>query len=167
MSHRAVIALGANLGDRAATLAAAVEQLALLKQTTLVANSDLYQSAAVKPEGVDLSAPEYLNAVAIVDTELSPPELLAQLAKLELQFGRVRTERWGDRTLDLDIISYGDVRLTDDHLTLPHPRAHERSFVLVPWLDVDPLAELPQGSVAALAAPLAHEVRHYLAEAGQ
>ena len=162
---RAVIALGANLGDRASTLAVAADALGQLPHTTLVALSSLYESAAVKPHGVDLSAPEYLNAVALIDTDLSADELLAAIAELEIAFGRVRHERWGDRTLDLDIIVYGSVEQADDHLTLPHPRAHERSFVLVPWLEVDPLAELPRGSVASLAGALAHEVRPYQAEA--
>ena len=165
MTTRAVIALGANLGDRAATLAAAARALGELPNTSLVATSAFYESAAVKPEGVDLTAPQYLNGVALIDTDLSPEELLAAIAGLEVQFGRVRHERWGDRTLDLDIIAYDQLQQADDHLTLPHPRAHERSFVLVPWLDVDPLAELPQGMVAELAAAVAHEVRPYEAKA--
>jgi 2-amino-4-hydroxy-6-hydroxymethyldihydropteridine diphosphokinase len=165
MTMRAVIALGANLGERAATLAAAAQELGAIPGTTLRALSSLYESAAVKPHGVDLSAPEYLNAVALVETDLTPDQLLQELAALELRFGRVRDERWGDRTLDLDIITYGQVQQADDHLTLPHPRAHERSFVLVPWLEVDPLAELPRGTVADLAADLAHEVRPFEAKA--
>jgi len=162
---RAVIALGANLGDRASTIAAAADALGQHPRITLVALSSLYESAAVKPHGVDLSAPEYLNAIALLDTDLSADELLAAIAELEIAFGRVRHERWGDRTLDLDIIVYGSLEQADDHLTLPHPRAHERSFVLVPWLEVDPLAELPRGSVASLAGALAHEVRPYQVEA--
>jgi 2-amino-4-hydroxy-6-hydroxymethyldihydropteridine diphosphokinase len=165
MTTQAVIALGANLGERAATLAAAAQELGNLPGTTLRALSSLYESAAVKPYGVDPSAPEYLNAVALVETDLSPEQLLQELAALELRFGRVRDERWGDRTLDLDIITYGQVQQADSHLTLPHPRAHERSFVLVPWLELDPLAELPRGTVADLAADLAHEVRPFEAKA--
>lgn len=161
MSNRAVIALGANLGERAATLAAAQQSIAGLPGTTLVATSSLYESSAVKLDGVDLQAPEYLNAVIVVSTELSPDNLLAAVAGIEQQFGRVRHERWGDRTLDLDIVAYEGVQQSLARLTLPHPRAHQRSFVLVPWLEVDPLAELPQGTVANLAAPVAHEVRPY------
>jgi len=165
MTTRAVIALGANLGDRAATLSSAAREMGSLPGTTLIALSSLYESAAVKPHGVDSDAPAYLNAVAVIDTELSADALLAAVTELEHVHGRVRHERWGDRTLDLDIIAYGHVQQADDRLTLPHPRAHERSFVLVPWLEVDPLAELPRGTVADLAVGLAHEVRPFEAKA--
>lgn len=155
----AVIALGANLGDREHSLAAALTEIAQLPQTTLRAASGLYESAALKPEGIDESAPSYLNQVVTVDTELSPIQLLASLRVMENAHGRVRHERWGDRTLDLDVIAYGELTQQDPELTLPHPRAHERSFVLVPWLEIDPMAELPQGRVAALAAPLGAEIQ--------
>jgi 2-amino-4-hydroxy-6-hydroxymethyldihydropteridine diphosphokinase len=165
MTTRAVIALGSNLGDREATLAAAALELGKLPGTELVATSSLYESAAVKPEGVDLSAPEYLNAVVLIDTELTPDELLSAIAAIELGHGRERHERWGDRTLDLDIIVYGQLQQADAHLMLPHPRAHQRAFVLVPWLEVDPLAELPRGTVADLAVDVAHEVRPFQSKA--
>lgn len=155
---RAVIALGANLGDREHTLAAALREIAALPETTLLAASGLYESAAVKLDGIDLAAPSYLNQVALVQTELTPTQLLASLRVMETVHGRERHERWGDRTLDLDIVAFGELQLDDPELTLPHPRAHERSFVLVPWLEIDPLAELPTGAVATLAAPLAGEV---------
>ena len=155
---QAVIALGANLGDREHTLAAALTQIAALPQTRLRGASGLYESAALKPEGIDESAPSYLNQVVTVETELSPMQLLASLRVMDNAHGRVRHERWGDRTLDLDMIAYGDVQQDDPELTLPHPRAHERSFVLVPWLEIDPLAELPRGPVADLAAPLTTEI---------
>jgi 2-amino-4-hydroxy-6-hydroxymethyldihydropteridine diphosphokinase len=165
MKSLAVIALGANLGERAATLSAASRAIGELPGTTVAATSKFYESAAVKLEGVDMEAPEYLNAVVLIDTDLLPDELLSAIAEIELQFGRVRHERWGDRTLDLDIVAFDRLQHSDDRLTLPHPRAHERSFVLVPWLEVDPLAELPQGKVAELVFGLAHEVRPYQAEA--
>ena len=155
---RAVIALGSNLGNREHTLAAALRELAALPETTLQAASGLYESAAVKPGGIDLGAPSYLNQVAIVQTMLSPRQLLASLRVMETAHGRERHERWGDRTLDLDIIAFGDVEQTDPELTLPHPRAHERSFVLVPWFEIDPLAELPRGSIAELVVPMHSEI---------
>lgn len=155
---RAVIALGANLGDREDTLGAALREIAELPQTTLEAASGLYESAAVKPDGIDLTAPSYLNQVAEVETELSPMQLLSSLRVMETAHGRQRHERWGDRTLDLDVIAYGDVEQNDPELTLPHPRAHERSFVLVPWFEIDPLAELPSGSIAELVKPMIGEI---------
>lgn len=140
---KAVIALGSNLGDRAGAIRAAAEQLSELGGTVLLGLSPLYQSAALKPDGVDPDAPEYLNAVALVKTDLPPEALLMELAGIEEDFGRVRTERWGDRTLDLDIIWMEDVEMVTENLTIPHPRAHERSFVLIPWLDIQPEASLP------------------------
>ncbi len=101
--------------------------------------------------GEDEDAPRYLNAVALLETRLAPGELLASLHRIEARHGRVRRERWGDRTLDLDLIAYGDERIDRDDLVVPHPRAHEREFVLAPWLDVDPDAEIPgRGRVADL-----------------
>ena len=109
------------------------------------------ESVAVKPEGPDADSPPYLNAVAIVTTRLAPSVLLAFLQAIERHYGRERRERWGDRTLDLDLISYGDIVSSDSALTLPHPRAAERDFVLVPWLSIDPDAQLAGlGSVQSL-----------------
>ena len=97
----------------------------------------------MKPDGPDASAPAYLNGVALVTTRLAPSVLLGYLHAIEARHGRQRQERWGDRTLDLDLIAFGDVRSADPRLTLPHPRAVERDFVLAPWLSLDPDAELP------------------------
>ena len=145
---QAVVALGANLGDRAATLGAAVAELQRLPLVDDVRASGAVESIAVKPDGPDAEAPAYLNAVALVTTRLAPSVLLAYLHAIETRHGRDRRERWGDRTLDLDLIAYGTVISTDAFLTLPHPRAAERDFVLVPWLTIDPDAELPgQGRV--------------------
>ncbi len=95
--------------------------------------------------------PEYLNAVLIADTTLPAADLLRRCQAAEAAFGRVREEVWGPRTLDVDVIVYGDVVSDDPELTLPHPRAQERAFVLAPWLDADPDAEIPgRGRVAAL-----------------
>lgn len=147
----AVVALGANLGDRAATLAAAVDELRRLPLVDRVRVSDVVESVAMKPDGPDASAPTYFNAVAIVTTRLAPSVLLAFLHAIEDRHGRERRERWGDRTLDLDLVAFGDVRSDDPRLAVPHPRAAHRDFVLAPWLSLDPEAELPgEGRVDAL-----------------
>lgn len=139
----AVVALGANLGDRLATISAAVDELRRLPLVDRVRVSEPVESVAVTVEGPDASAPAYLNAVAIVTTRLAPSVLLGYLHAIEERHGRERRVRWGDRTLDLDLIAYGDLRSDDPALQLPHPRAGERDFVLGPWLAVDPEAVLP------------------------
>lgn len=151
---RAVLSLGANLGDRAATLRDAVDVLA--QRVAVLAVSPFYETAPVG--GPD--QPRYLNAVVLVATSLAPSDLLALAHEVEDAAGRERAERWGPRTLDVDVVAYGDVRSTDPDLTLPHPRAHERAFVLRPWLDVDPHAVLPgHGRVADLLPRAVGEVR--------
>ncbi len=151
----AVVAFGANLGDRAATIQAAADELAATDGVELVAMAPPIETPAVRPYGVDRDAPAYLNTVAVCETTLGARELLDVLHRIEDAHGRTRTERWGDRTLDLDLIAFGDLVQDDPELTLPHPRAHERDFVLRPWLVADPLAELPgHGSVEQLLAEL-------------
>ncbi|MGH8889280.1 MAG: 2-amino-4-hydroxy-6-hydroxymethyldihydropteridine diphosphokinase [Acidothermaceae bacterium] len=142
---KAVLALGANLGDRAAGLQAAVDLLA--ESMTVLAISAIYETAPVGgPE-----QPDYYNAVVVVETTLSPSELLGVAHAAEAAADRVRTVRWGPRTLDVDVIAYDDATSDDPVLTLPHPRAYERAFVLMPWLDADPRAVLPgHGSVGEL-----------------
>ncbi|MCJ1706224.1 2-amino-4-hydroxy-6-hydroxymethyldihydropteridine diphosphokinase [Microbacterium sp. VKM Ac-2923] len=139
----AVVALGANLGRRAETLAAAVDELTRLTLTTDVRVSEPIETVAVTVDGEDEDAPRYLNAVAVLRTRLAPAELLASLHRIEARHGRERRERWGDRTLDLDLIAYGDESIDRDDLVVPHPRAHEREFVLAPWAALDPDAEIP------------------------
>ena len=147
----AVIALGANLGDRRATLLSAVREIAEAPGIELTAISSVIETPAVRPNGVDPDAPAYLNAVALVTTTLTPLALLDLLASVEQAHGRVRAERWGDRTLDLDIVDFAGMISSTERLTLPHPRAAERDFVLKPWLEVDPDAVLPgHGRVADL-----------------
>ena len=134
-----VIAVGANLGEAALVVGHALDTLAERLNGDLVARSSLYRTAPVGgPE-----QPDFINAVAIVDSNLEPPEILAHLQAMESESGRVRDVRWGPRTLDLDVIVAGDVVSDDPKLTIPHPRAHERAFVLMPWLEIDPLAKLP------------------------
>lgn len=161
---RAVVAFGSNQGDREAILGAAVRDVAALPGVTVTAVSGLVESHAVKLAGVDETAPNYLNGVLIVRTSLTPERLLDGLQRIELEHGRVRLERWGDRTLDLDIIAVTDaegtpVQQTSERLTLPHPRAWERAFVLAPWVQIEPRAELPgHRPIAELLEPVAGSV---------
>ncbi|MFF2275567.1 2-amino-4-hydroxy-6-hydroxymethyldihydropteridine diphosphokinase [Agromyces sp. NPDC058126] len=156
---RAVVAFGANLGDREQTIAAAARALADAEGVELVAVSPLYETPALKTTGVDHDAPGYLNGVLIVETALEPHALLDVLQGIETEQGRVRAERWGDRTLDLDLIDFDGRQLADERLELPHPRAWQRAFVLAPWLDLEPDAVLPgRGPVAALRAEASDEV---------
>ncbi|CAN5456782.1 hypothetical protein BH10ACT6_BH10ACT6_07400 [soil metagenome] len=149
----AVIALGTNLGDREANLRSAIAAIDAIDGVSVTGASGIVESYALKPAGVDESAPNYLNAVALVETSIDAETLLDELNLVEAEHGRVRLERWGDRTLDLDLIVYGDEQRSTARLTLPHPRAWERDFVLVPWLQVDPDARLPgRGRVDALPA---------------
>jgi 2-amino-4-hydroxy-6-hydroxymethyldihydropteridine diphosphokinase len=150
-----VVALGANLGDRAATVAAALADLARLPLTEVTASADPIESVAVTLGGPDADAPAYVNTVALLRTRLAPTVLLAYLHAIESRHGRERRERWGDRTLDLDLVAYGDLQTDGPALTLPHPRAAERDFVLGPWAQIDPDAVLVgHGRVADLLAAL-------------
>jgi 2-amino-4-hydroxy-6-hydroxymethyldihydropteridine diphosphokinase len=155
---RAVIALGANLGDRGSTLRAAAADVAAVPGVRPVASSHEVESVAVTLDGPDTAKPRYRNAVVVVDTDLGPQELLDALHAIEDAHGRTREVRWGDRTLDLDVVALQDDDGTDvlvdtATLTVPHPRAHERAFVLAPWHDADPAAVLPgAGPVADLLA---------------
>lgn len=146
----AVLALGSNLGDREATILDGVRRIAALEGVELTAVSTLHEFAALTPHGVDIDAAPYLNAIAIVQTALTPIALLEATATIETDLGRVRAQRWADRTLDIDLIDVDGVTLATDMLTLPHPRAAERDFVLAPWLEVDPEARLGGESVADL-----------------
>jgi 2-amino-4-hydroxy-6-hydroxymethyldihydropteridine diphosphokinase len=141
-----VLSLGSNVGDRVAHLRAAVDLLRGVPDLTVVAVSPVYETAPVGGPAQD----DYLNAVVLVETTLSPRELLAVAHLAEMLRDRRRTQRWGPRTLDVDVVDYAGQRLDTDELTLPHPRAAERAFVLQPWLAVDPSAELSGRSVRAL-----------------
>lgn len=146
-----VIAFGANIGDRAATIRSASAALADAPGIRNVQLSRLRNSVALTPDGRDHAAPEYVNAVALADVTLQPLELLRVLQEIELQHGRTRDVRWGDRTLDLDLIVYGGKTIREPELTVPHPHTALRDFVLAPWLELDPAAALPGvGRVAEL-----------------
>lgn len=153
---RAVLSLGANLGDRAGTLRDAVTALT---GDGLVARSTFYETPPWGP----VEQPPYLNAIAVVRGPRDAAGWLARAHELEQAAGRTRDVRWGPRTLDVDVVTVtaddGAPVLSDDpRLTLPHPRAHERAFVLVPWLALEPGAELPgRGPVADLVAALPPE----------
>ena len=135
---RAYVALGANLGDPAVTLRAALADLARLPDTTLVAQSSLYATTPVEADG-----PEYRNAVAALDTRLPALTLLRALQALEQAHGRQRPYLHAPRTLDLDLLLYGDTVMDTPALTLPHPRMHRRAFVLLPLLEIAPEITLP------------------------
>lgn len=156
----AVLAFGSNLGARGETIYDALADVDRIAGVSVLSASSLYETAAVKLHGVDLDAPRYINAVAMVGTSLPPRALLAAVNDIEQNHGRVRDERWGDRTLDIDIITYGELQQSDEALILPHPRAWQRDFVLAPWLEIDPEAVLPgHGRVDALLAATENAAR--------
>ena len=145
----AVVSLGANLGDRTARLRRGLEVLS--QHVAVTAVSPVYETAPVG--GVE--QPAYLNVVALLDS-CDPEAVFTAAQAAEQSQGRLRSMRWGPRTLDVDVIAVGAVVSPDPRLTLPHPRAHQRAFVLVPWLALDRAAQVPgRGSVSALLAGLA------------
>ena len=148
----AYVAFGANLGEPVETLRAAAVALARRPGVELVAGSPVYRTRPIGPPG----QPDYANAVARAETTLAAEALLDVLLAIEAEFGRVRDVRWGPRTLDLDLIWYGGEERATERLTLPHPRAHEREFVLRPLADLDPdlvLRGRPAGDWLAGLAP--------------
>jgi len=138
---KAYLALGSNLGDRLATLREARRRLAEADGIRLLASSGLYET---RPVGGPDGQPPYLNAVLEIDTRLSPAELLRLTQQIETAGGRVRQERWGARTLDIDILFYGAQLCRVPGLEIPHPRLHQRRFVLLPLADLAPLRVHPQ-----------------------
>jgi 2-amino-4-hydroxy-6-hydroxymethyldihydropteridine diphosphokinase len=167
-SVRAYIALGSNLEDPVSQVNAGFAALAALPVTRLVAQSALYRTAPVGYAG----QPDFINAVAAVETALSPRALLDALLAIERSHGRLRDFPNAPRTLDLDILLYGDLQLQENGLTIPHPRLHERAFVLVPLAEITPQCAIPgrgtaaellratgTGGVARLAATAAAEAR--------
>jgi 2-amino-4-hydroxy-6-hydroxymethyldihydropteridine diphosphokinase len=150
---RAYVGLGANLGNARATLEAALREIAQLQRTRLVACSSLYRSAPV-----DASGPEFVNAVVELDTTLAPSELLDALHAIERAHGRERPFRNAPRTLDLDVLLYGDRVIAAEGLQVPHPRLHERAFVLVPLAQIAADVTIPgRGRVADLLPAVAHQ----------
>jgi 2-amino-4-hydroxy-6-hydroxymethyldihydropteridine diphosphokinase len=150
---RAWVGLGANLGDAAATLEAALGDLERLPGTTLARRSSLYRSAPV-----DAAGPDFVNAVAGLDTALDADALLDHLLRVEARHGRQRNGRNAPRTLDLDLLLFGDAVVATPRLHVPHPRMVERAFVLAPLVECAPDATIPgRGAAAALLATLRHQ----------
>jgi 2-amino-4-hydroxy-6-hydroxymethyldihydropteridine diphosphokinase len=150
---RAYIGIGANLGVPAAQVAFALERLAQLPGTTLADCSRLYRSAAWGP----IAQPDFVNAVAALDTSLSSADLMQGLLDIERDAGRERVERWGPRLLDLDLLLYGEERIDAAALHVPHPRLHERAFVLLPLAELAPSLQIPgRGCVAELLESVDH-----------
>jgi len=146
---KAVVALGANIGNPREQMDLAV---ALLREATEVIAASSY--FVTKPVGGP-EQPDYLNAVCILESDLPATDLLAVLQGIEKSLGRERNERWGPRTIDLDLIQYGSLLSAADELELPHPRAHERRFVLEPWFEIEPDAILlTHGKISELLAQL-------------
>lgn len=143
----AFVGLGANLGDPRAQVESAMRALSELPRTVLLKRSSLYRSAPI-----DASGPDYVNAVVELRTELAPDALLQALQAIEHRYGRQRTGRNAPRTLDLDLLLYGNLRRDEPHLRLPHPRLHQRAFVLQPLLEIEP--DLVVSGLGALAARL-------------
>ena len=130
---KCAIALGSNLGDSLATLKSAIATLNNTSEITVNSHSSWYKTAPVGPP-----QPDYINACAILEVALEPKQLLAALLEIEIKFNRIRREKWGPRTLDLDLLLYDNLILETPTLTLPHPRMLERAFVLVPLAEIAP-----------------------------
>lgn len=139
------VGLGSNLSDPVRQVQTAFESMSQLAAVSAARLSPLYQSAAVGPAG----QPDYINAAAHLVTSLPPIELLEALQTIEQKQMRVRGERWGPRTIDLDILLYGTTAITTPRLSVPHPYLKQRSFVLAPLMDLDPALTLPDGTVVA------------------
>jgi 2-amino-4-hydroxy-6-hydroxymethyldihydropteridine diphosphokinase len=139
---RAVLALGSNLGQREQNLNLALEQIKSFPATDFIAVSSFHETIALTEAGEDSTKPSYLNAIAIIETDLTVEEVFSRTSAIETELGRIRQTKWQDRTIDVDLISFGQLQLANEALTIPHPRSHERLFVLKPWLEIDPMAEL-------------------------
>jgi 2-amino-4-hydroxy-6-hydroxymethyldihydropteridine diphosphokinase len=158
MAERVFIGLGANLGDAATTLQAALAALRELPGSALVATSSFYAS-----QPIDATGPDYVNAVAEINTTLAPHDLLSALHRVEDRFGRERPFANAPRTLDLDLLLYGQRVITTLSLTVPHPRLHQRAFVLLPLLELAPdLVHPSTGPLAARLGAVADQLAHKL-----
>lgn len=140
MGERAFLGLGTNLGDRLENLQRAADLLAATPGIVVVRSSRIYETAPIGPP-----QPDFLNAVVEVDTTLEPDDLLAACAAVERELHRVRRVHWGPRTIDVDLLAYDDRVIETDELVVPHPRMHERAFVLVPLLELAEDPPLPGG----------------------
>lgn len=144
---RYVLSLGSNIGDGEEALASARKAIGLVEKTTVAKASSVY---VTKPWGKE-DQPDFLNQVVFVDSDIEPESFLKRMLQIETHLGRVRKEKWGPRCIDIDLIAAGKRNINTGDLILPHKHAHERAFVLVPWLELDPEAELPRwGRIADL-----------------
>lgn len=163
-ARRMVVAIGSNLGDRLTTVRRAMRAIAGLPGVEPIAASSVYETPALTPTGVDETAPRYLNAVVTFRSARAPEEVLTDLQGLERRFGRLRTGRWASRTLDLDLVDVDGLELHGERLQLPHPRAWERAFVLVPWHEIEPDASIPgRGPIGELLAAASDRVELFAA----
>lgn len=145
MAVTAYIGLGANLGDPIATLHSAITELRQIPGSRLLATSSLYRSAPLGPPG----QPDYINAAACIETDLAPHALLSELQAIENQHGRIREVRWGARTLDLDLLLFGNDEIQTTSLIVPHLELKNRNFVVIPLLELTPGLHLPDGKPLA------------------
>jgi len=157
---KAVLALGSNLGNRRQWLVKALAAVKLTKGIELLQISPIVESKALTLAGVDSSKPKFLNCVAEIETSLKPEQLLKALQAIEQNLGREKLERWGDRNIDIDILTYGSMSFRSADLVIPHPEITNRAFVIVPWYLMDQKADLPgYGSIAKLAGIFADQVK--------
>jgi 2-amino-4-hydroxy-6-hydroxymethyldihydropteridine diphosphokinase len=155
----AVLALGSNLGNKRQWLVKALSLIATTPDIYLTDISPVVESKALTLAGVDSSKPSFLNCVAEIETPLEPEQLLKELQAIEIELGRKRKERWGNRNIDIDIITYGDSHYASKDLVIPHPEAKNRAFVIVPWYLMNQKAKLPGvGRIKKLAKKYAGEV---------
>ncbi|MBN6068660.1 2-amino-4-hydroxy-6-hydroxymethyldihydropteridine diphosphokinase [Aggregatibacter actinomycetemcomitans] len=162
--NKVYVALGSNLADPQAQLVAALRAMNQLPDSRLISVSSFYQSKPLGPQ----DQPDYVNAVACLDTALSPLTLLDELQRIEQEQGRVRLRRWGERTLDLDILLYADQILQSERLTVPHYDMHNREFVIIPLAEIAPSFSLPNGqSIRELMQNFAHHQMVIVKEKGE
>ncbi len=160
MSVTAYIGIGSNLGDAVAHVKHAIMQLNTLRDSSLISQSNLFRTAPI-----DASGDDYINAVACIETQLDPNTLLTELQNLEQMAGRERPYRNAPRTLDLDLLLYGQHIISSDSLTVPHPRLTQRAFVLIPLLQIEPFITIPsRGQAHHFIAGVAEQTIHKLAD---
>jgi 2-amino-4-hydroxy-6-hydroxymethyldihydropteridine diphosphokinase len=155
-----VLGLGSNLGNRRNWLVKALSLIATTENVYLTDISAIVESKALTLSGVDSSKPKFLNCVAEIDTTLKPEQLLKAMQAIEAELGRKRKERWGDRNIDIDIITYGNTNYRSPELVIPHPETKNRSFVIVPWYLMNQDATLPGvGRIEKLAEVFVDQVK--------
>ena len=157
---KAVLALGSNLGNRRQWLVKALAAVKVTKGIEFLQISPIVESKALTLSGFDSTKPKFLNCVAEIETSLKPEQLLKALQAIEQNLGRKKLERWGDRNIDIDILTYGSITFRSATLVIPHPEITNRAFVIVPWYLMDQKADLPgYGSIGQLAGILADQVK--------